>query len=55
MEGAAIAQVCWLTQVPCALVRAISDKADGSASIDYPTFEQKAAHDCASIVLELLK
>lgn len=55
MEGAAIAQVCWLAQVPCALVRAISDKADGSASVDYPTFERKAAHTCASLVLEVLK
>lgn len=55
MEGAAIAQVCWLGQIPCALVRAISDKADGSASVDYPTFERKAAHNCASLVLEVLK
>ncbi|MDO5335341.1 MAG: 5'-methylthioadenosine/adenosylhomocysteine nucleosidase [Coriobacteriia bacterium] len=55
MEGAAIAQVCWLNKVPCALVRAISDKADGSASVDYPAFEAKAAHDCAGIVMGLLE
>lgn len=50
MEGAAMAQVCTNNGVPCAIVRAISDKADGSSSVDYPTFEAKAAADCAHLV-----
>ena len=49
MEGAAIAQVCWLNQIPCAILRAISDKADGSAEVDYPTFEAAAAKTCANL------
>lgn len=50
MEGAAIAHTCTLNGVPFVIVRAISDKADGSAQVDYPTFEAAAAQTCASIV-----
>lgn len=54
MEGAAIAQACWLNGVPFAVVRAISDKADGSDVMDYPVFEEQAARRCAAIVHTLL-
>lgn len=50
MEGASIAQTCWLSQVPFVIVRAISDKADGSDAVDYPVFEAQAADRCARIV-----
>lgn len=50
MEGAAIAQAAALNQVPYVVVRAISDKADGSAQMDYPTFEKQAAEHCAALV-----
>ena len=50
MEGAAIAQVCWLNDVPFAIVRAISDKADGTDHIDYPTFELQAARTSAALI-----
>lgn len=55
MEGAAIAQTCYLSNIPYLIVRAISDKADGSASVDYPTFETKAAHDCAALTMEMMQ
>lgn len=55
MEGAAVAQACWLNGVPFTVVRAISDKADGSDVVDYPTFEEQAAHRCAAIVGRLLE
>ena len=55
MEGAAIAQVAWANGVPCAIVRAISDKADGSSSMDYPTFEAQAARNSAALVIAMLK
>ena len=49
MEGASIAHACYLNKVPFVIIRAISDKADGSAEMDYPTFEREAAHHCAEI------
>ncbi len=54
MEGAAIAQGCYLNKIPFVIIRAISDKADGSDIVDYPVFEEKAAHDCAALVKEML-
>lgn len=42
MEGAAIAQTAYLNGVPFLILRAISDKADDSATMDYPTFEAQA-------------
>ena len=53
MEGAAIAQVAYVNQVPFVILRAISDKADGSAEMDYPTFERQAAHRCANVTMAL--
>ena len=53
MEGAAIAQAAYRNGVPFVILRAISDKADDSAEMDYPTFERIAAHHCAQITLRL--
>lgn len=49
MEGASIAHAAFLNQIPFVIVRAISDKADDSAEMDYPTFERQAAQDCARL------
>ena len=49
MEGAAIAHAAWRNQVPFVVLRAISDKADDSAEMDYPTFEVIAAKRCAAV------
>lgn len=38
MEGAAIAQVCYEHDVPCAIVRTISDTADDHASASFTSF-----------------
>ena len=50
MEGAAIAQAAYLNKVPFVIVRAISDKADDSASMDYPEFEKKAIEHSVKLV-----
>lgn len=55
MEGAAIAHAAWRNQVPFVIIRAISDKADDSAEMDYPTFEAIAAKRCAAVTLELVR
>jgi len=52
MEGAAIAQTAYRNGIPFVILRAISDKADDSAEMDYPTFERIAAHRCASVTRE---
>lgn len=54
MEGAAIAHVAYLNKVPCVIIRAISDKADNSATMDYPTFEKKAIEHSVRLVCNLL-
>lgn len=55
MEGAAIAQTAYRNAVPFVILRAISDKADDSAHMDYPTFEAQAAQRCAQVVMSLAK
>lgn len=55
MEGAAIAHVAWLNQIPFLALRAISDNADDSASIDYPTFERQAIDRSVLFIREFLK
>lgn len=42
MEGAPIAQAAWLNGIPFLIIRAISDKADDSATMDYDEFEARA-------------
>ena len=49
MEGAAIAHTAWKNGIPFVILRAISDKADDSAEMDYPTFEAAAADRCAKV------
>jgi adenosylhomocysteine nucleosidase len=50
MEGAAIAQACYLNNTPFVVIRTISDKSDGSQSMEYETFKAEAAANCARIV-----
>lgn len=54
MEGAAIAHAAFLNKIPYIVLRAISDKADGSAHMDYPEFERAAAAHCARLVENLV-
>ena len=53
MEGASIAQTAYRNAIPFVILRAISDKADDSAEMDYPTFERIAAHRCAEVTRNL--
>ena len=55
MEGAAIAHTAYRNGVPFVILRAISDKADDSAEMDYPTFEAMAAEHCAKVTLTMAK
>ena len=55
MEGAAIAQTAYRNALPFVILRAISDKADDSAEMDYPTFERNAAYRCAEVTRQLAR
>lgn len=55
MEGASIAHGAYLNQIPFVIIRAISDKADDSAEMDYPTFEADAAKHSAALVKAMIK
>lgn len=55
MEGAAIAQTAYLNQIPFVIIRAISDKADDSATMDYPTFEKQAVEHSVRLTRGFLK
>ena len=54
MEGCAVAQVAFVNNIPFAVVRAISDSADGEATMDYPTFLGIAARNSTSLTLALI-
>lgn len=55
MEGCAIAQTAFVNNVPFAVVRAISDSADGEATMDYPTFLGIASKNSTSLTLSLVE
>ena len=55
MEGASIAQVCYLHRTPFVVVRAISDKPDETVLVDYQVFEAEAAAACARIVRHMVE
>ena len=55
MEGTAIAHAAYRNAVPFVILRAISDKADDSAEMDYPTFEAIAARRCAEVTMAMAR
>ena len=50
MEGAAIAQACYLNHIPFVLLRAISDNADGGSTMDYEAFSKMAAENAGNLL-----
>ena len=54
MEGAAIAHAAYLNKISCVIIRAISDKADNSAVVDYPAFEAAAIRHCVRLIEALV-
>lgn len=55
MEGAAIGQAAYLNGIPYLVIRAISDKADDSAHMDYPAFEKEAIRHTVNLVENMMK
>ena len=54
MEGAAMAHVAYLNQVPFVIIRAISDKADNSAQMNYEEFKAQAIVHTVRLVKEFV-
>ena len=55
MEGAAVAQTAYVNGTPFAVIRAISDSADGEATMDYPTFLPIAVKNSTALTLMLVR
>lgn len=55
MEGAAVAQVCYEHQIPCIIVRVMSDNADEHADVNFQRFiENTASHFTRGVIVELI-
>ncbi len=54
MEGAAVAQICWQQNVPCLVVRSLSDNAGANASEDFKRYYKIAARNSAALVTRII-
>jgi len=54
MEGAAVAQVCTVNNVPHLIIRTMSDKADGTAVSDYNQFKNIVAKNSYNLVSNII-
>ncbi|MFD0587956.1 5'-methylthioadenosine/adenosylhomocysteine nucleosidase [Paenibacillus sp. GCM10027627] len=55
MEGASVAQVCEMNGIPFVIIRSMSDKADGSAHVNFPEFTVEASKNSYQIINEMVK
>ena len=54
MEGAAVAQVCHLDNIPFIIIRSISDKANGNEKIDFEKYLEVVSKRCAEYLEKML-
>jgi adenosylhomocysteine nucleosidase len=54
MEGAAVVQTCRYFEVPCLVVRSITDRADGGASTSYLALRPRASENAAAVVAAII-
>ena len=54
MEGASIAHVCYLNNIPVVVIRSISDNANNGAHMDFEKFTPIAVKNSTSILKEML-
>ncbi len=55
MEGAAVAQICWQHEVPCLVIRSLSDSANEQAEVDINMYREIAARNAALLVENIVK
>lgn len=54
MEGAAIAHVCYLQNVPFLVIRSMSDKADGNSPKNFDEFVLSSAQNAVRLIKDIL-
>lgn len=55
MEGAAVAQVCYKNDIPFIIIRSMSDRADGSAEVNFAEFTQLAANQSCQMIISMIE
>ncbi len=55
MEGASVAVVCDALEVPCLILRAISDTADMDAGFNFDAFLETSAKNSAEFLIKIIK
>lgn len=55
MEGASVAQVCSMNAIPYVVLRSMSDKADGSAHVNFAEFTVQASENSYKMVEDIVK
>jgi adenosylhomocysteine nucleosidase len=55
MEGASVAQVCDMNETPFVIIRSMSDKADGSAHVNFSEFTVTASNNSYQIIDDIVK
>jgi len=55
MEGAAVAQICAVNNIPFVIIRSLSDLANEDAELDFQSFVLFAAKNSSFLVKEMLK
>ncbi|WP_028611158.1 5'-methylthioadenosine/adenosylhomocysteine nucleosidase [Paenibacillus harenae] len=54
MEGASVAQVCDMNEIPFVIIRSMSDKADGSAHVNFSEFTVTASNNSYQIIDDIV-
>lgn len=55
MEGAAVAHACYVNQIPCAVLRTISDESNGESTLSYAAFAQTAAVHAQKVIRNFME
>ena len=54
MEGASVAQICWQHNIPCLVIRSLSDNAGSDATEDFKKYYKIAARNSAALVTQIV-
>lgn len=55
MEGASIAQVCYLSNIPFLVIRSVTDKLDGTSEVDFVKFLEYSSRKVANILKDIIE